>query len=403
MSKSRVYLAVLAIVFTPVATKAQDFDPEAISQVSKAIAEWKLMNDSEAEEQEVYVSNSLAGVVEEAGGEGVGVVHGLAAFGDSYWLDWEMRQWQRNNRIGSQIRQWEQDSITTISNRYMSQLPTNPWPDIGTSVAGKITIDSIGSMYGSMGRRAGAIMGSAIGAADTLYKTIDYVGRSMQTINPPRYLQRRTSWGSFGHDSFEIDGMRVTYYEALDTSASHWHKPGSITRRHAEHISTDFGDYYRTMEITTPATSPFERFMMHNYPVGSYFDPVETTIRTTTTIHEKYRIESYGGIDRITPLPDTGMGNWNTTIGVDPYRIGKPTATWNRRVGIGTYRIGTGVGKWGAGTGIDPYRIGIPMGRWDRSVQQYYNQIGVGSRFYVPSYARPRTSYSTYSTIGRRR
>jgi len=397
MSKLKIYCASVVILFPAFAIKAQDFDPEAISEVSKAIAEWKLMNDSEAEEPPVYVSSSLAPVVEKAGSEGIGVVHGLAAFGDSYWLDWEMKQWRRNNRIQSQIRRWELESTAQIGR--ISQLPTNPWTDIGTSVAGKITIDSIGSMYGSMGRRAGTIMGSAIGAADTLYKTIDYVGRSMQTINPPRYLQHRTSWGSFGHGSFEIDGMRVTYYEALDTSASHWRKPGSITRRHAEHISTDFGDYYRTMEITTPATSPFERFMMHNYPVGSYFDPMETTIRTTTTIREKFRIESYGGIDRITPLPDTGMGKWNTTIGVDPYQIVRPTATWNRMVGIDTYRVGTGIGKWNTRIGMDPYRIGTQMGRWDRSVQQYYNRIGVGSRFYVPSYARPRTSYST---IGQR-
>jgi len=84
MSKSTVHLAIVAIVFAPLAIKAQDFDPEAISQVSKAIAEHKLMSDSEAEERQVYVSSSLSPKVEKGTGQGISTVIGLSAFGEDY-------------------------------------------------------------------------------------------------------------------------------------------------------------------------------------------------------------------------------------------------------------------------------------------------------------------------------
>ena len=82
MSKSRIYFAALVIVFAVLTTKAQDFDPEAISQVSKAIAEQKLMSDGETEEREVYVSSSLRSKVELGTGQGINAVIGLSAFGE---------------------------------------------------------------------------------------------------------------------------------------------------------------------------------------------------------------------------------------------------------------------------------------------------------------------------------
>lgn len=84
MSKSTVYLAIVAIAFAARAIEAQDFDPEAISQVSKAIAEQKLMSDSQAEERQVYVSSSLSPKVDSGTGQGINTVVGLSAFGEDF-------------------------------------------------------------------------------------------------------------------------------------------------------------------------------------------------------------------------------------------------------------------------------------------------------------------------------
>ena len=77
----------LTLVDTCLSTKAEGFDSEAISQVNKGIAEWKLMNGDKSDtriEQTVYVSSSLNGIVERDGYGGIRGVKGLTAFGDDY-------------------------------------------------------------------------------------------------------------------------------------------------------------------------------------------------------------------------------------------------------------------------------------------------------------------------------
>ncbi|MBI4707974.1 MAG: tetratricopeptide repeat protein [Candidatus Omnitrophica bacterium] len=113
------YFAILIFIAVFSVAKAESFDPEAISQVSKGIAEWKLMNEDKEQtqpEQTVYVSSSLSGMVERGSGEGIGVVTGLAAFdNDDHW-------------IRSEIRNWELNTGIEASNRYISRLPANPYP-----------------------------------------------------------------------------------------------------------------------------------------------------------------------------------------------------------------------------------------------------------------------------------
>jgi hypothetical protein len=61
----------------------QGMDPEAISQVSKGIAEWKLMRSAEKMLQKaptVFASSSLAGVIADIGLKGSTLVFGLTAF-----------------------------------------------------------------------------------------------------------------------------------------------------------------------------------------------------------------------------------------------------------------------------------------------------------------------------------
>lgn len=77
----------LIVVF---ASNVESFDPEAISQVSKGIAEWKLINEDTSETQvepKVYVSSSLSEKVKNSSRQVIGVVAGLSAFSSDYWND----------------------------------------------------------------------------------------------------------------------------------------------------------------------------------------------------------------------------------------------------------------------------------------------------------------------------
>lgn len=326
------YLVAFTLAFIPSAIKAESFDPEAISQVSKAIAEWKLMNESKVEEPPVYVSSSLAATVQKGDREGIGVVTGLAAFDSSYEVSVyipkmpempiytpsipemsiyipEMPMYTPYNapsyQIEPQIWQWELNRSAELSNKYISRLPDNPMVDMG----GSITTTDLGigahPAYGIANTTGSAVI--------TGMETIDRVGTSMQIMNPPIYLDEKTSWGWQGEGAYSIPGGHVHYQETLDTSASRWWESGNITQTHTDWIEANTGNYIRHVETITPATNPFERFMMHHYPVDSYFEPGQT-IMTTTTIHQgSYRIETYNGATTITPLPNssigTGMGN----------------------------------------------------------------------------------------------
>lgn len=77
------HLVALTIVFVFFTKKADSFDPEAISQVSKGIAEWKLMNQDNKETQngpQVYVSSSSSKMANKEGYKGIGTTQGLSAF-----------------------------------------------------------------------------------------------------------------------------------------------------------------------------------------------------------------------------------------------------------------------------------------------------------------------------------
>ena len=348
------YLMILLLVLLPSTMKAQNFDPEDISQVSKGIAEWKLLNENKSEtqvEETIYVSSSLSGMVEKGSGEGVSVVGGLVAFDNGYWINSEIRQWELNN--GSKI-----------SSGYAARLPSPSTAAV--SIGGWVTTRTIGQIYRSMGgtfqdianvyRAAQGLppsyevlrstaMGSQVwgtatqitSAGITFMKTIDRVGTSMQVMNPPIYLQNnpgkgmyaeKTSWGWIGKGSYSIPEGHVYYQEILKTAG-----PGPITRTHTDWAVTNTGNYVRQVEIKTPVTSGFERFMMYHYPPGNYFDPKTSTITTTTRIQQSFRVETVGGMTNVTPLPSSGIGNWNILQGIrlstvaPTYRLTVPTYT----------------------------------------------------------------------------
>lgn len=364
-----VYFVTLTFVAVFSGTKAESFDPEAISQVSKGIAEWKLMNEDSEQtqsEQTVYVSSSLSGTVERGSGGGVGVVKGLAAFDNNdYWIRSELRNWELNAGIEA-------------SNRYGSRLPTNPWVD----VAGDLTTRGIGIAYDQymhnqlavvnvlrnyQGNAALAtfprswqiasatydIASSTMGAGITFAQTIDRVGTSMQIINPPIYLQNDPDVGQIamftpsqkilgiipvsgtweGSGSYRIPSGIVNYQETFKTSGE-----GFITQTHTDWATTNHGTSYRHIEIKTPATSGFERVVVTYYPVGRYSDLQTSTITTTTVIQQSYRIETYtNGATKVTPLSNSGIGTW----GSGGWSAPPPTlnATWKTvKIGSTTYK-----------------------------------------------------------------
>ncbi|HLB75029.1 MAG TPA: hypothetical protein VJJ98_13500 [Sedimentisphaerales bacterium] len=80
---SIVYVMVISSFFARSLIEAEDFDPEVISQVSKRITEWKLMNNNKSATQTeptIYVSSSLSEMVEKTGRKRVGLINGLTAF-----------------------------------------------------------------------------------------------------------------------------------------------------------------------------------------------------------------------------------------------------------------------------------------------------------------------------------
>jgi hypothetical protein len=177
---------------------------------------------------------------------------------------------------------------------------------------------------------------------DTFYKTVDRVGKSMQIMNPPTYLKQKTPWGVIGEGSYNVPGGRISYYEILDTSATHWRQPGTINRIHVDYAETDFGTYVRHVETRTPASSPFERFMMHHYPVGSYFEPSKTIIAETTSYDLTYRetILPSGAVyrnnqlyTRGVPQISTGLERWNRTTSIGTYRAPRISAPSYSRIG----------------------------------------------------------------------
>lgn len=315
------YFVILSFVAVISVTKAEAFDPEAISQVSKGIAEWKLMNQDKSEtqlEQKVYVSSSLSGMVER--GSGKGVVQGLAAFNN-------------NHEISSQTRQWELDAGLEMSNKYIQQLAKPPYPSIITSMSNRTAIYGIGQNvvreYGQRGAQifssGTAIIGSTSQAAGTFLKTTDYVGTSMQVINPPIYLREKTPYGWKGEGLYSIKSnginYQVGYHETLKT-AGH----GPITRSHTDYINSDIGTYYRHTEIKTPVINNFERFALNRHPLGSYWDSTTSTSSTVTRIQQSYHVETIRGVSKITPLPNSKIGTLN--YGNLGNRLYIPRATW---------------------------------------------------------------------------
>lgn len=314
-------LMLIFIIFQSI-TNGECFDPEVISQLSKNIVESKLMNQGTKEiqpEQAIYVTSTLNGVVESKDRESVKVIQGLVAFNSDYSV----------GSTPSTVRQWELDTSIKTSNKYTSTYFKYPDNIIRTvrNTAIKTTLGT-----GIKMTKLSPIwtpVSTVHTAGDTFYKTISSVGKSMQIMNPPVYLQNNPELGQFarftpssqkilgvptsgtcgtweGHGSYSISGGSVRYKEILQTSGT-----GPITRTHTDWVTTNVGNYYGHTEICTPATNNFERFVVSRYPTGSYWDTNTSYSHTVKQSQISYRYENIRGVERITPLPSPGVGRWN--------------------------------------------------------------------------------------------
>lgn len=304
---------------------AEETSSQAEAQVSQAIAEWKLINEDESgipPEQSIDASGLLA-TVKKGMQRGLNIAKELASFDNDY-------------NIKSQIRDWELNRQIKAGNVFMTQLPNVN--DAYRSAGGAITINGIGWAYAAM-PNAGiypsiyGIASTTMAAPITGMENIHILGTSMQVMNPPIYLDKRTAYGLSGEGSYPIKNGRIYYQEKLITA-----EPSSITRTHTDWAKTNIGTYYCHTEINTPVSSnfggKFERFATNRWPVGSQWDPQLSTAKTIK-IQQSYRFES---ASKIYKIPAMQTGNWNTAAG-SWNNIGK----WNSNIGMGSY--GTAVGK----------------------------------------------------------
>ena len=149
---------------------------------------------------------------------------------------------------------------------------------------------------------------NTVNAARTFMDYTRYLGESMMILNPPSYLSEKTAEGWEGSGAYHRGDDFVRFQENLTTSASSWWKwfeAGEISRRTVTQVHSDFGEQTTVETTSTPATSFFERFLMHTFPLGSYYDPDATSSTTTRTTHEEYRETTDRGIKRRVPIEES--------------------------------------------------------------------------------------------------
>lgn len=127
-------------------------------------------------------------------------------------------------------------------------------------------------------------------AAQTFLDTAQYIGRSMQVINPLMPETRITFPGMDLKPGYTIgEGLHNLKTWATDLATNRMRPVQFETARIIpidSHI--DLGNsritrsgFLREAQITSTPTTVMERFMLKLYPVGSYFDPMTSTGTTT--------------------------------------------------------------------------------------------------------------------------
>ncbi|MEN6454195.1 MAG: RHS repeat-associated core domain-containing protein [Prolixibacteraceae bacterium] len=142
--------------------------------------------------------------------------------------------------------------------------------------------------------------------AFTAFSSVVYTtGKAMQIMNPPPYIRNKTSTGWDGTYNATTNNSRISASEKLITgSKNDWREKGEIIQNRQTVLSDQSGKQSINEEYNTPATNCFERFLMHTFPLGSYFDPETTTIKTyKSTSIKYYELTRNGETEIITETP----------------------------------------------------------------------------------------------------
>ena len=210
-------------------------------------------------------------------------------------------------QVGARLH--TQELGTRLSRHGLGALPTWYEPSLSEIYASRIS------------RVTSPILTTALtigSAGQTFLETADYVGRSMQILNPPRpdtriafpdmNLKPGATLGEGLHNlrtwttDIVRNRVRPVQFETLRT----------IPVREEIDLGTTRvvrSGFLRDTQMTVTPTTGIERFMLRLYPVGSYFDPMTSTTiwrrewsvttRETTGLRariEPSRLERIGGI-----------------------------------------------------------------------------------------------------------
>jgi len=303
---------VIVSLFLAANGAAAEFNADAVSQVSRSIAEWRLANSSSPEKISEDPAVDLFYAGDPADVEFGGLTYAsdaLSAFDGSF-----------EKSIESQMKNLGMSKSLAASGKIISNLPHNEYDALFGEISGQALSYSVNKYIPRIAPYYNPI--STVHSYGSLfYDTMERTGMSAQIINPPIYLTQKTSTGWTGSGLYSIQGGIGGYSEKLTTGPI-----GPITRTHTDIAKTDLGSYFMKRVTTTPVSNEgilsghIERFATHTWPTNSTWDPMLSTEKITKSSFSSYHVETMRGISKITPMPNiTGKAayiptNWSSQI-----------------------------------------------------------------------------------------
>lgn len=202
MRKTWIIFVILSIVAVFSISRADGFDPDALSQTSKAIAEWTLMNEDKVGTQiepRVYVSSSLRGMVGEGDSEGIGMVIGLSAFDDDKYINTSKIDTQSLNR----------HTVERVGNYPIEIILNTAVPNIGRIPVGAGTAYSLWNTGNTM--RNIWRVGTGRAEPDVLRSTVPHVVQAWDAIKGQKNLPNKTSITPI-YRSYDDGALRIETY-----------------------------------------------------------------------------------------------------------------------------------------------------------------------------------------------
>ncbi|VAW41674.1 hypothetical protein MNBD_CHLOROFLEXI01-519 [hydrothermal vent metagenome] len=147
--------------------------------------------------------------------------------------------------------------------------------------------------YYQVAQRAGNAVFSALGKVKFAADQMKIRLHAVQAMDPPRYLERPTSFGWEGHGNYQTRLGELTFSERQYANIF---SPNPITRIHKESINEDNFRYRKTVETKVGGLSTWQKFLENIFP-REYIEG-STSVRTTkTTMGYRTNFRGQGIID----------------------------------------------------------------------------------------------------------